>query len=80
MTTLTPQEAWEDFWNYINKPDRWAELKKEQRDELHQANRAASGAHRAALGVKRMARIFDTYAPGRYEVMVSVLLHSDRSR
>jgi hypothetical protein len=77
--TLPTREGWEDFWDYIQHPVRWAAISRPERDELFKANRAAMEGLPKPLGMRRMARLFNQYAPGRYSVesRVVVIVHED---
>jgi hypothetical protein len=77
--TLPPLEAWIDFWEYVQQPDRWAVISRPERDKLFKANRSAMERKPEPLGIRRMTRLFNLYAPGRYSIesRVVVIVHED---
>lgn len=56
---LTPEEAWQDFLDNVFPS---VEERKNRLDVL----RAISHQRRGLLGYRRIERILNTYAPGRY--------------
>lgn len=62
---LTPEEAWNDFWEN-HRPTIWKDLTATQQDQLYGANRAAKGLLKYGMRIERQSRIFEQYAPGRY--------------
>lgn len=66
---LTPAEAWADFWQWIKQQPQWKDKDKISRNEkqaLYKANRAAQGRDNYPLGIRRIERILNQYAEGRY--------------
>ena len=72
IVVMTFAEAWADFWAHIHKAGVWAALAQKEKSALINANKAAQGRHRAALGVKRMQKMFERYTPGRYAIIQAV--------
>lgn len=78
-TPLTPSEAWHDFWENV-RPGFWnnSKMTKELKNELIVADRTVRGLTLRPnkdgkmvvvnLGLRRMKRLLDLYAPGRYEL------------
>lgn len=62
---FTPTQAWEHFWQHI-RPAIWDGLTASQRDQLGKANRAYHKKLPAPLGVRRIERLLDEHAKGRY--------------
>ena len=60
----TPAEAWDDFWKWIKEQPQWAEANRAERQYLDKTNRQVK---EGKVGVRRLRRIFNDYAPGRYE-------------
>jgi hypothetical protein len=72
-------DAWIDFFSWVRHPVRWAAIPRPERDILFKANRAAMEGLPKPLGIRRMTRLFNQYAPGRYSVesRVVVIVHED---
>lgn len=69
---LTPAEAWANFFEWIQAAERWAKLSYAQRNRLIIADRDSRGERKRvsgtvySLGVERMEKILNEFAPGRY--------------
>ena len=72
VAVMTFSEAWADFWEHIHEAGVWTALAQKEKSALINANKAAQGRHRAALGVKRMRKMFERYTPGRYAIIQAV--------
>lgn len=71
---LSTSEAFDHFWSHHVEP------MKRKPNELsaalcaHQGKAKAKNGTPVSLGLTRMQRLFDHYAPGHYEVQVTVLV------
>lgn len=80
FVAMTQNEAWNDFWNNV-RPAIWQDLKTADRNTLQQARRAAEGkvkdgkGRAVPLGIRRLKRILDTYAPGRYRFETYIIIN-----
>lgn len=69
---LTPAEAWADFFEWIQDEERWSKLTHKERSRLIIADRDSRGVRKRvsgtvySLGVERMEKILNDFAPGRY--------------
>ena len=74
---LTPAEAWADFWKWIKQQPQWKEISRNEKQALYKANRASEGRDIHQLGIRRIERILNQYAKGRYEFIhhTTVTLH-----
>ena len=70
---MTVNEAWDKFYRELNnklKPDGHQSGRIPH--EIQQAHYARLGKASSPLGIKRMQRLFDKYAPGEYVVIAAV--------
>lgn len=74
---LSPEKAWQDFYEWIRQQPKWADIKGKERLRIYEANAAAKGQRGHRLGPVRMKSIFDKYAPGRYEYIEGFILKED---
>ena len=77
MNEMDLQSAFWDFYAYISQPHIWQTISKEERAALYQAKHTAKGKVQrrnkpVQIGVERLKSLMDKYAPGRYEISVSV--------
>lgn len=68
-TTLTPWQAFADFLRYVKENNI------KTGNDVAMAKRDADGYRGRTLGAKRIERILNHYAPGRYEFLEVVILH-----
>jgi len=61
--TLTPEQAWQDFWTWIKQQPRWSTISRKERQYLDKTNRAVLS---GKAGTARISAAFNEYAPGRY--------------
>lgn len=71
-TTLTPWQAFADFIRYAK------ENSIKTGNDVAMAKRDADGYRGRSLGVRRIERILNHYAPGRYEFREVVILHDEK--
>lgn len=70
--TLSPSEAWADFYAWIKAPERWQALSDSERNRLITADRDSKGERKRTsgsaygLGIERLESILGQFAPGRY--------------
>lgn len=67
MKELTPEQAWEDFYSFIQLPENWKPLDKDTKHYLRKTARQINEA-----GPKRIRQILDSVTPGRYEFHESI--------
>lgn len=63
---------WAEFWAYL-QAEKWHLLERKQRQELHEANAAANGRRKYALGPERLRRLMQTYAPQKYLIHAATI-------
>lgn len=72
--TLTPLEAWADFYQWAKTQDFWKSLSKSEKHRLYDAQADSLGSRGQGLGSARIKNLLLKYAPGRYEFRESVIL------
>jgi hypothetical protein len=75
--TLTPVEAWDNFWLWLRGQPKWQDLTREEKNELYKASRARKIGKPYNLGPARIRHLLDKHAPGRYEFREVVIVHED---
>ncbi len=70
--TLTPSEAWTDFFNWIKTSEKWSDISRQDRQYMYVAD---SHFKHGKLGAKRIQTILTKHAPERYEFRSVVILH-----
>ena len=61
---FTLPEAWADFLAFLKSSGAWADIPKRERLYIY---KAGSDLKKGRLGAARAGRLFERYAPGRYE-------------
>lgn len=75
MDILNKEEAWVDFMENV-KPLVWSNLTKKEKNTIEQAQKDASNYRKdirgnpVNLGLVRVKRILEKYAPERYEIQI----------
>ena len=64
--TLTPPEAWANFWEFIRQPGMWANLERKERQYLYKTGKQMQAGE---VGAKRLVAIFETHRPGYYKLV-----------
>jgi hypothetical protein len=62
---LTPTEAWEDFYSWMQERKKNKEFARIPAD-VQEANYAYMGGRKHSLGERRVGNLLAKYAPGRY--------------
>lgn len=63
--TLTPPEAWANFWEFIRRPELWANLERKERQYLYKTGRQMQTGE---VGPRRLVAIFERHRPGYYKL------------
>ena len=61
--TMTPYQAWQDFYEWYHGSEGWRDLSEDNRQYLRKTNRDVSAEN---CGVARIKTAIYKYAPGRY--------------
>ena len=61
--TMTPEEAWRDFWVWVKQQPEWANKSRKDRQYLDKTNRAVIS---GTAGAERINNALQSHAPGRY--------------
>ena len=61
--TLTPPEAWQDFWEYVISHDVWKDIPRKERQYLYKTGKAMK---QGKVGARRLVSVFETYRPNHY--------------
>ena len=75
MEILNKEEAWNDFMENV-KPLVWGDLTKKEKNTIQQAQKDVSNYRKdirgnpVNLGLVRVKRILEKYAPERYEIKI----------
>ena len=62
---LTPSEAWEDFYTWIQLPENWETRSVYERHYLRKTQRQIRSGD---AGARRIFSILEFHAPGRYKL------------
>lgn len=68
-------EAWRHFYEWVRKQPVWKSMPHGERKRIYDAQADANGTRGKALGVRRIRRILEKHAPGKYEFQEVVVYH-----
>ena len=63
----TPLAAWADFYAWVRQQPKWRKMTKQERKRIYDADADSRGTRKQSLGVSRIRKILEEYAPDRYE-------------
>ncbi len=75
---LTPERAWQDFFTWVKQQPEWGNSKKITRDEKQYIDKTNRQMARGTVKDKRLQKMFNKYAPGRYEFQGGFIIHEDK--
>ena len=58
-------EAWANFWEFIRRPELWANLERKERQYLYKTGRQMQSGE---VGPRRLVAIFERHRPGYYKL------------
>ena len=68
-------EAWNHFYEWVRQQPEWKALPEKERKRIYDAQADATGTRGKALGPRRIKKLLDKYAPGKYEFREVVTFH-----
>ena len=75
--SMNIEQAFWDFYEYVKQPHIWATIPHRERINIYNAKHTVKGKAKMKgrllrLGPERLKSLMDKYAPGRYEVRISI--------
>lgn len=72
---LTPSETWSNFWAWIKLQPEWESIGRSRKQYLYKTDREMK---QGTVKVKRLQRILETHAAGRYEYADGFVIRENR--